>query len=306
MATKYLDAVRQGRNKWWQYAAGMTIPFFVVIFICLVLMLCLQIFGYVNFSDFKNKILISKIISSAPLWIFYLASIFIFSAVYFSFLVGVEKLHHRNYLSILCPDRKFKIGRYLTALVIYFLLSLFFNLFQYIFNPQIFQTLRFAFDPIQWLIYLVPTVITAVVSALARETIRGYVLQGLGLIVRQTFSLIFISGFLSSVISLTFNRNSSIQPQSMIFDFALGIGLAMFILKENGLELVLGVQTAGSLIPRFISYQLPEDLPLSLPSILIININTQIYPSLVSIGAVLLLIKFTIFYAILLREPILD
>jgi hypothetical protein len=76
----------------------------------------------------------------------------------------------------------------------------------------------------------------------------------------------------------------------------------MFILKGNGLELAVGVQTASNLASRFISY--PNKDRVVMPSILSIDRNTQVFSSVITIGIIVLLIKSAIFYAIFLRRSL--
>jgi uncharacterized protein len=298
MTTNYLDAARQGRNKWWQYVLELTIvPFAAMMLVTIILIICLLAFGVVNISDLQNKELVRNTLETMPLWALYLLYIPLYSSACGSMLVGIEVLHHRKALSVICPGRTFDIKRYFNALTVWFLMSLFLNIFQYIFNPQNF---KLVFDPIQWLMYLVPNIILSFVLALFQEIVRGYVLQGLGLITRHKFLLIFMSVFLSLLMSLSSNSHS-IQPQSTIFDFIFCIGLVATILKDNGLELVLGIQTAIGLLKGFISYQFPDKIsPFS--TIWKVNLNMQIHPSVINIGIVILLIKLTTFYIIFLRK----
>ncbi len=303
MTNNYLDAARQGSNKWWQYALELVIAplitLILIVIITIVVMICSLAFGLASLSDFQDKELVQNTINAIPSWGRYMLLIPLLSSVCGSMLVGIEIFHHRNALSVICPGRVLNIKRYFNALIIWLLMSLFFNIFQYISNPQAF---KLVFEPIQWLACLVPAIIFSFVFALFQEIVRGYIIQGLGLIVRQKFLLIFISGFLSILTSLSSSKSSSAQPQSTIFDFIFCIGLAAIILKEHGLELVLGIQTASSLLRGLISYRFPEMSASSFPSVYVVNLSEQIHPSVLNIGIVLLLIKLAVFYATFLRK----
>ncbi len=304
MTIKYLDAARQGKNQWWRYISILTIvPFVPACCISIVLIIWLHFFGNVSFSDLQNKVLVSKIIRTMPPGVIYLLNISLTSSICACILLGIQKIHQRDFLATICPNHKFKIDRYAKAFIVWFLISLLFRILQLKLDPQAFQDFRLVFKPIDWSIYLVPAIINAISIAFCTEVIRGYILQGLGTIVRHKYLLIIVSGLLSSLLVLLIaNKAQCSQLQCMVFNLILGIGLATAILKENSLELVLGIQTAVSLLPIFLTYQYSESPPSSLPTIFSATLNSQLISSIESTAIVVLSIKLAIFYAIFWRK----
>lgn len=301
MTIKYLDAATQGKNQWWRYVLILTIaPAIPACCILIVLIICLQLFGNMNFSDLQNNVLVAKSIRTMTPWALYLLSISFYSSMCACILLGIEKIHKRNFLSVICPNQGFNIGRYVNSFIVWLLISLLFRIFQIKLNYQDFQDLKLVFNPLEWLIYLIPALVNSFIFASFTEIVRGYILQGLALTIRHRYLVILMSGLLSSVMLLSIYK---FQYQCIVFYFILGIGLATSIVRENGLELVLGIQTAVSLVPRFLTYQSSEIPPSSLPTVFSINLNSQIASSVESIEIVTLLIKLAIFYAFFLREP---
>jgi hypothetical protein len=306
MSVNYLDAARKGRNKWGQYVLNLiVIPFATIFCVYSVLILGLLLLGQVSHADLKDPAFLSTFLKSQPLWIAYILFISSYSFVIVSILIGIERNHHRNFISVICPEQNFNVKRCFNAFIVWFAMSLLLNAgaaYIYMVDPQSF---KLVINPSQWLMYLVPAIIYAFVYALSTEIMRGYVLQGMGLIIRQQFLLIFISGFLSTMSSIPSSLKQSpyIQPQYIIINFIFSVGLALFILKGNNLELVLGIQTAGNFASRFISYQ-PAEGTMVLPTIFSISRDTQFLAIAASIAVVALCIKIAIFYAVFLRKSL--
>jgi uncharacterized protein len=304
MAIKYLDAARQGQNKWWQYIVGLLIPWATLIMASLGIFILFLTLGIIHFSDFRPPLTSADLINRLPLWAYYILSIALLSLMCISSLVWIEKAHQRSPFSVICPDSNqvFHIKRCFNAFIVWFAISLLLSgglLNTYMYDPQ---AIKIIADPINWLIYLIPAIVLVVVTALYSEITRGYVLQGIGLITKQRHVVMGLSGLLMVCLIALSNQNRPlyIQIQQAIYAFIFSVGLAMFIFKENGLELVLGIAIANGLGSKIISYQSTADSTLP-AAIISIDRNSHTYSSSIAIGLVLLCIKLTIFYAIFFR-----
>jgi uncharacterized protein len=305
MTIKYLDAARQGRNEWWRYVLGLLVPWAAVIIASIGVFISLLTLGILHLSDFSPPATAASWIKKIPLWAVYMMTISSMSLICASVIVWIEKAHQRNPLSVICPDptQGFNLKRCFNAFIVWFALSLLLSgglFYTYIYEPQ---AIKITADPIPWLIYLIPAFIVILITTLFSEITRGYVLQGIGLVVKNKTLLITISGLLMVCIMVLSNLKKTpyIQIQSAISIFVFSVGLAMFILKENGLELALGIEAASNLGSKFIAYQPSEDSVFP-PAIISIDKNTQVYSSSVAIGIVILCIKLAVFYAIFLRR----
>lgn len=303
----YLDVTLQGRNKWWHYAIFLSVTILAVLCFTLI---CFQIFSHLSLSDILKKGVFNKIIKSMSSWERYIISIIVNSFGCICIMVGINKIHHRSFLSTVCPNHKFNLQYYFNTFTVWLIMSLLFKVLPYLPNPDAF-TFKLILNPSEWFALLIPAIIFACISAFIKEFIRGYVLQGLGLILRQlilryVIPLIFISSLLSSVTSAIIDKHQCIQFQCIaydfIYDFIFSAGLAIFILKKNSLEAVLGIHAAGILAPIFIYFQPFEESSLATPSMFLVNFELQQYPSLMNIAIIFLLIKFILFYFIFFRR----
>jgi uncharacterized protein len=305
MAIKYLDAARRGHNEWWRYILGLLTPWVAVVIVFFGLIISLLTIGILHLSDFSPPATATSFMKKIPLWVNYMISISSISLMCVSILVWIEKAHQRNPFSVICPDpnQAFNLKRCFNAFIVWFLISILLSsglYHTYIYEPQ---AIKIITDPIPWLIYLIPAIALILITTLFSEIIRGYILQGVGLIVKNKSLLITISGLLLVFIMALSNQKKPpyIQIQSAISIFVFSVALALFILKDNGLELVLGIEAASSLSSKFVAYQSSTDSPFP-PAIISIDKDTQIYSSSLAIGIITLCIKLAIFYAIFLRK----
>jgi uncharacterized protein len=305
MAIKYLDAARRGRNEWWRYILGLLTPWVAVVIVFFGLIISLLTIGILHLSDISPPATATSFMKKIPLWVNYMISISSISLMCVSILVWIEKAHQRNPFSVICPDpnQAFNLKRCFNAFIVWFFMSVLLSgglYHTYIYEPQ---AIKIIADPIPWLIYLIPAIALILITTLFSEIIRGYILQGVGLIVKNKSLLITISGLLLVCIMALSNQKKPpyIQIQSAISIFIFSVALALFILKENGLELVLGIEAASSLSSKFVAYQSSTDSPFP-PAIISIDKDTQIYSSSLAIGIVTSCIKLAIFYAIFLRK----
>ncbi len=309
MTIKYLDAARHGRNEWWRYILGLLAPWATIIIALMGIIISFLTLGILKFSDFQASGSAASWMNKLPPWAVYIMTISFMSLLCGSVLVWIEKAHQRNPFSVICPDpnQAFNFKRCFNAFIVWLALSLLLSgglFYTYIYEPQ---AIKITADPIPWLIYFIPAFILVLVTTLFSEITRGYVLQGMGLIVKNKSLLITISGLLMVCIMAlgSLKRPPYIQIQFAISIFIFSIGLAMFILKENGLELALGIEAASSLSSKFIAYKSSEDSPFGLPlAIISIDRDTQVYSSSVAIGIVILCLKLAVFYAIFLRRSL--
>ena len=310
MTIKYLDAARPGRNQWWRYILGLLAPCATVFVASFGLTLSLLTIGLLHPSDITTPSAVNSLIKKMPIWAIYMMSISVMSIMGASILVWIDKMHQRNPFSVICPDpnQAFNLKRCFNASIVWFSMSILSTSVLFRISISDFQTVKIIADPISWLIYLIPAIALILINTLSFGIITSYILQGVGLIIKNKLLLAVIIGLMLVCISALNNQKEPqhIQIQLAIIAFIYGVGTVIFILKENGLELVLGIQAASSLVSRFIAYQPSGDSISSVlpPSIISIEKNTQIYSSLAAVSLIILCIKLAVFYAVFLRRSL--
>lgn len=268
MNQTYLDIARQGKNSWWRYLLGI----FIILFLGLIVGTILVYIAFYSLSyyiiadnlleEFKpiqdliaSSYFINYVFANFP-YIFYLLGIFI----------SLRWLHKRRFLTLVGADTKVRWQRLFQAFAIWFVIQSILIFISYLIEPGNFE---FTFKPVEWFLLLACALILTPIQTSTEELFfRGYILQGLGLITKQPLILMIINGILFMLPHLA---NPEVQRGFLwmaLYYFAVGVFCTLLTLKDNRLELALGVHAANNLFHLFVT---TKDSVMQLPAIWIIK-----------------------------------
>lgn len=182
----------------------------------------------------QDSAILSYILITAP---------FIFLCIGIFFVIKV--LHQRKILTLISADAAFNQQRFLSGFFIWLLLACVQTSFEYGFTPHHFA---WNFDPGQWLSFLPVALILTPIQTSAEEFLfRSYFMQALGLFIRQP---LFLAIAVSLPFALVHFSNPEMERGALwigLTYFALAMFLALITLKDDRLELALGVHAANNL-----------------------------------------------------------
>ncbi|MEM7581533.1 MAG: lysostaphin resistance A-like protein [Mastigocoleus sp.] len=266
MSQNYLDIARQGKNNWWRYLIGiLLIAFFWLIIggiATAISLIAVAIFQGVFTLDsallqqqleefLKTRSTINYVIHNIG-FIFFLVGIFL----------TVKLLHGRKFLSLVNPEGKISSIRFFTGFGIWFLMGVLVTGLGILLEPE---NIEFAFQPVQWFSLVACALILTPIQTSTEELFfRGYAIQGLSLITKQPFLLIVFSGLLFMFPHLS---NPEVERGAIwlaLYYFSFGVFCSLITIKDNRLELALGIHAANNLFHIFIS---TRDSALPVPSI---------------------------------------
>ncbi|NJO41747.1 MAG: CPBP family intramembrane metalloprotease, partial [Cyanobacteria bacterium RU_5_0] len=182
------------------------------------------------------------------------------------FLV-VQWLHQRPFHTLISADRSIHLRRLMAGFVAWFLLLAIPTAIDYLLFPQ---NYIFTFDSSQWFVLLpIALILTPLQTSSEEFFFRGYLLQGLGLLTRQPLILILVTNVLFMVLHLA---NPEVQRGFVwlaLYYFSLGAFLTLFTLKDDRLELALGIHAANNLF--VVLFFNAKDSALPTPSVWTVN-----------------------------------
>lgn len=226
----------------------------------------------------QDSVVLSYILTTAP---------FIFLCIGIFFVIKV--LHRRKILTLVSADASFDPGRFLCGLLVWILLAGIQTSLEYSLAPQNFT---WNFHPLRWLLFLPIALILTPIQTSAEEFLfRSYFLQGLGLLIRQPLVLAIA---VSLPFALVHFSNPEMDRGALwigLTYFALAMFLAVITLKDDRLELALGVHAANNLF--IVLLVNTQDSALRSPAIIL-----QTTPTDPKVTLVTLLIMLGTFYAI--------
>lgn len=210
-------------------------------------------------------------------------------------LVGIwlalRFLHQRAFLSLITPLQRMSWRRFFVGFFVYLGLIILFALIGTLLEVE---EVSWNFNAKQFFIFLPFALLLTPLQACAEELLfRGYIMQGLGRLTANKMTVVVASAILFMLPHLA-NPEVAIDPVILpLTYFALGAFMAIITLRDNRLELAMGVHSANNLFAFvFMNY---EGSALESPSILSAS---QPEPLSSLIGMLLIA---TLFYVIVFR-----
>lgn len=253
MGEKYLDAAKEGKNEWWRYLLSVVVVFvmWVLIGSCPGLIYFIAV-SKDGLAETLLRLQSGELTGGDPLGMYLVLNIaFVFLVV--GIWLAVRLVHQRRFLSLITPTKSINWKRVATGFVVWFLLAgVVASFFEALIYPG---TYSFVLDWPKFLMALPLVLILTPIQTTAEELLfRGYLLQGFGNLVRKPWVLIILSGFFFLVPHLA-NPEFSAGLLLVLFYFMQGAFLAFFTLKDDSLELAIGIHAANNIFNAlFVTY----------------------------------------------------
>lgn len=297
MSHSYLDAVYQGKNDWWRYLLGVITIVFCGFF-CGSLAVVIAGIVFLLLTHPQPALLqdpaqlnqaLTQLMDSPSLSNFVLQNL-PFVALVFGIFLAVKLIHGRSLRSLISPSGKFSYQRFLTGYGLWLGLLLVLLGVSYWLEPG---DLTLTFSPQKWLLLLVASLLLTPIQIAAEELFcRGYLMQGLGLLTRNRLVLVSVPSLLFALAHFSNPEMARGAVWMALQYWALGVFLALLTLRDNRLELALGIHAAQNMFVLLLVNT--EDSVLKTPSILTLQDTGDPRLSLIS-----LLIQSGIFYWLL-------
>lgn len=245
MADRYLFLARRGKNQWWRYllAISLILISWLVIGNIPALALILLIFyddnEQTNFDSEANQF------QGIDLLWNYLIVHFAFIAFIIALYIAIRFIHQRQFISLITPKSKINIYRIIQGFLLWFILLGIACAIEYAIFPQNYQL---SYNPSKFLIFIpFALILTPIQTSVEELFFRGYLMQTTGLITRISAIPVLFSSLIFAAVHLgnpEVGANFSILA---VFYLGLAFFLAIVTVKDNSLELALGVHAANNL-----------------------------------------------------------
>ncbi|MBD0336281.1 MAG: CPBP family intramembrane metalloprotease [Cyanobacteria bacterium Co-bin13] len=230
MSSSFLKVAHQGRNTWWRY--WLAIP--LILFFWFILgsipyaaALMLQDFNLGNVQEY--------LLLNLSFWFFGLG-----------LAIAVCWIHRRSLLSLISADKSVRWGRIAQGFAVWLALMVAAVAISYGMNPsQLEWTLNWG----TWLRFLpLALIMTPIQTTVEELFFRGYLMQSLGLLTQHRWLVMLLSAILFAVPHFA-NPEMAANPGVLALYYLLfGLVAALFTLKDNRLELIIGIHAANNLL----------------------------------------------------------
>jgi membrane protease YdiL (CAAX protease family) len=226
-AERYLDLARQGRNEWWRYLIGAVI----IAFFWLVL------------GNVPYVLLLLAGLSEPPFdFIAVNLSIFMMLA---GLAVTVKLIHRRSLRSLITPEDRIDWARIARAAAVWAVLGAVVAVVEHVIYPERYYL---SFNPDRFFVYLALVLVLTPLQCVVEELVfRGYVMQGLGLLMRRPLAIAVLSSIAFTIPHLlnpeVHEHGAAIMAANY---FAIGMLLATVTLRDGRLELAIGLHAVNN------------------------------------------------------------
>ncbi|MEK7785653.1 MAG: type II CAAX endopeptidase family protein [Chloroflexota bacterium] len=241
----YLDVAQQGKNQWWRYLIAVPLILFIWLVLGSLPFVAAAIFLSLDGNPATDiDPATAQLTGVDPLWSFLLLML---SFVVFlgGTAAGVVLIHRRRFVSLITPAHAVNWRRVGQGCAVWIVLVAAMSVVESVLYPGRYQL---TFDAARFIPFALASLVFIPIQTTAEELFfRGYILQSAGLLVKNSLLLSFVSGFLFMAPHLA-NPEVAVNFWLLaLFYFAFGAFLAYITLKDNSLELALGIHAGNNL-----------------------------------------------------------
>ena len=294
MGNEFLDLARQGKNDWPRYVLSLAVILTSWLFVGSLAFLVFvgpQMGPYLNQRVESGAALpggseVEQFLATVDPLATYLGLSATFVFLVLGILVAVKLIHQRPFLTLITTRASFDWRRAGQGFVWWFGLSLAAAAVEALLYPGRYQ-LTFNFR--SFFIFLPFVLILTPIQTTAEELLfRGYLMQGVGLLVRRWLLPAILTSLLFGVLHGGNPELSTGGPLLLAVYFGSGLLAALLTLRDNRLELAIGYHAANNVFGALVANYAVSALPT--PAVFTIMQNDVIY------GLLSFVIMAVIFY----------
>jgi membrane protease YdiL (CAAX protease family) len=293
--SNYLEVARTGKNDWWRYL--LSLPGIIGTWLVLGLVPVFFAITYVQMDGNPATNFTETGFTGLPLLVEFLVTMSTFVPFIVATLLAVRFIHARSLRTLITAEPRIRWGRVLAGAGVWFVIVTLMAVVEFLLYPGRYVL---TFRPVELLIFAIFALLLIPVQTSAEEIFfRGYLLQWMGLRLKNKWVLSFLNGVL---FFLPHTANPEMAVDSILVGlgyFIIGFIFTLITVQDNGMELALGMHAANNLFAvLFANYTVTA---LRSPSLFTVQELDPVY-SLVSliVGSI---IFFIVYFTLLVPEP---
>jgi uncharacterized protein len=246
----YLDLARQGKNNWWRFILAVALILFLWQILGALPSVFLLIWVLADGNPLTGVSPAGQFVGVDPLLSFaapMLASVLFLVGIF----LAIRFIHQRPFRTLITPAHAIAWGRFFQSFAVWFIISGLLSLVEAILYPGRYV---WTLDVHRYIPFIFLALILVPIQTSAEELFfRAYVLQGVGLRLRNIWILSAISGLLFMVPHFL-NPEARLNYGLMgFYYFFIGAVMAYVTLRDGRLELALGLHAANNLFSALIA-----------------------------------------------------
>lgn len=293
--SNYLEVARSGKNHWWRYLVSFPGIIFIWLFVgsipVVVLIAYLQMDGNpaTKFTEtgFTGISLLLEFVVTMSSFIPFIAAT----------LLAVRFVHERPLRTLMTGETKIRWRRIFVGAGVWSCLAALIAIVESLLYPGRYVL---TFQPATLLLFTLLALILIPIQTSAEEVFfRGYLLQWMGLWLKNKWLLSFLNG---ALFFLPHAANPEMAINSILVGlgyFAIGFFFTLITVQDNGMELALGMHAANNLFAALFANYTVTALPS--PALFTIQTLDPVY-SLISL-VIGMIVFYILYFTLLVPRP---
>ncbi len=285
----YLEIARHGKNDWWRYL--ISFPAILAIWFIVGSIPVIALLTYVSMDGDPTTSFTGKGFAGVPVIPEFLITMSSFIPFLVATLLAVRFIHARPLKTLVTSEMHVRLGRIFAGAGVWLLIAVLLSVVESFLYPGRYVL---TFQPATLLIFAVFALILIPLQTSAEEFFfRGYLLQWMGLRLKNRWLLSFLNG---GLFFLPHAANPEMATSSILIGlgyFVIGFFFTLITLQDNGIELALGMHAANNLFAGLFANYTVTALPS--PSLFTVQTLDPVY-SLIS-----LVVGMIVFYMVFFR-----
>jgi len=290
----YLEVARTGKNDWWRYL--LSFPGIIVTWLIVGTIPVLFLMAYIAMDGDPATDVSGAGFAGVPVIPEFLATMLSFVPFIVATLLAVRFIHARSLKTLITGEAHIRWGRIFVGAGVWLVIAALIAAVEAILYPGRYVL---TFQPGLLFIFAILALILIPIQTSAEELFfRGYLLQWMGLRLKNKWVLAFLNGVL---FFLPHAANPEMATNSLLIGlgyFAIGFFFALITLQDNGMELALGMHAANNLFAALFANYAVTALPS--PALFTVQTLDPVY-SLVSL-VIGLVVSYLIFFVLLVPK----
>lgn len=285
----YLEMARTGKNDWWRYL--ISFPGILMVWLVVGAIPVILLTIYVSMDGDPATGFTGTSFTGIPLVFEFLATMLTFIPFIVATLLAVRFIHARSLRTLVTGEAHIRWRRIFAGAGVWLVVAALIAIVEALLYPGRYVL---TFRATSLVFYAAIALILIPIQTSAEELFfRGYLLQWMGLQLKNKWILAFLNGalfFLPHIVNPEMAANSILIGLGY---FAIGFFFALITLQDNGIELALGMHAANNLFTALFANYTITALPS--PALFTVQTLDPIY-SLISV-----VIGMIVFYMIFFR-----
>lgn len=285
----YLEMARTGRNDWWRYLISFPVILMSYLFVGSIPAMLLM--AYVLMDSDPSTSFSGTGFEGVPVILEFLILMLSFVPWIVATFLTVRFIHVRSLRTLITGEAHIRWKRIFAGAGVWFLIAALVSGVESFLYPGRYVL---TFQPLTLLLFAGVALILIPIQTSAEELFfRGYLLQWMGLRLKNKWALAFLNGILFFV---PHSINPEMATNSILIGlgyFVMGFFFALITLQDNGMELALGMHAANNLFAALFANYTVSALPS--PSLFTVQTLDPVY------GLVSVVIGMIVFYLVFFR-----